>query len=515
MKNRTKKKSKIWLAAIEIILLCLLPAKSIYAAEEAETLEVFTGDLEVSVYVKGIESGSGLSVQIGTAACEDIEVTGIDEKEVPMRTLVMLDNSISIPEKARDRIAEVLQNLTADRLVGEEIAITVFSEDITWLTDYTSDYSTLRSAVEKISYQDQETYLTDVLYDLLLSGRIAGEDAVYNRIIVISDGVDNKSIGYTKEELYTFLRENPIPVYTLGVGTGKNNEQLENMFSISRITKAESFLLDELENTLDVNSILNEDRDILEIKIKPDAELLDGTRKSVKLDFGSGQSLTTEINMPQQENVDKPPKETEQPTPIKQPETGDTAKQSIQQEKQGIGLAVLLMIILAALMIGAGIIFLVIFFYKKKKKDKTFETITEDALSELVNAENTKYEKTEIVGMNRKNKDGDTFMIWDSDASYNIVLTDVDSPYKTFQVPIASSVVIGRKEGISDIVINYDRTVSGKHCRIDLKNGRFFIVDLQSANKTFVNNSEILSETELFSGDILKLGNVKLKFEVR
>ena len=290
---------------------------------------------------------------------------------------------------------------------------------------------------------------------------------------------------------------------------------MENMFSISRITKAESFLLDELENTLDVNSILNEDRDILEIKIKPDAELLDGTRKSVKLDFGSGQSLTTEINMPQQENVDKPPKETEQPTPIKQPETGDTAKQSIQQEKQGIGLAVLLMIILAALMIGAGIIFLVIFFYKKKKKDKTFETITEDALSELVNAENTKYEKTEIVGMNRKNKDGDTFMIWDSDASYNIVLTDVDSPYKTFQVPIASSVVIGRKEGISDIVINYDRTVSGKHCRIDLKNGRFFIVDLQSANKTFVNNSEILSETELFSGDILKLGNVKLKFEVR
>ena len=285
------------------------------------------------------------------------------------------------------------------------------------------------------------------------------------------------------------------------------------MFSVSRITKAESFLLDELENVLDVNSILNEDRDILEIKIKPDAELLDGTKKSVKLDFGSGQSFTVEINMPQQE--DTQPKETEQPNPVMQPEMDDIMVQPIQQEKKGIGLPVLFMIILVALMTGGGTIFIVILLCKKKKKEKTFEMITEDALLELINAENTKYEKTEIVGMNQKSKDGDTFMIWDSDASYSIVLTDIDSPYKTFQVPVVSSVVIGRKEGISDIVINYDRTVSGKHCRIDLKNGRFFIVDLQSANKTFVNNSEILSETELFSGDVLKLGNVKLRFEVR
>lgn len=515
MKNRIKKKGKILQAAIEIILLFLLSVKSIYAAKAAGAVEVFTGDSEVIVYVKGIESGNELSVQIGTAACKNIEITRIDEKEVPIRTLVMLDNSISIPEKARGRITEILQNLIADRLMGEEIAIAVFDENITWLTDYTSDYSTLKSAAEKISYQDQETYLTDVLYELLLSEQIADRDAVYNRIIVISDGVDNKSIGYTKEELYTFLRENPIPVYALGVGTGKNNEQLENMFSVSRITRAESFLLDELENILDVNSILNEDRDILEIKIKPDAELLDGTKKSVKLDFGSGQIFTVEINMPQQENIDRQPKETEQPNPVKQPETFNTTVQPIQQEKQGIGLAVLLMIILATLMTGAGIIFAVIFFCKKKKKEKTFEAITEDALSELINAENTKYEKTEIVGMNRKSKDGDTFMIWESDASYSMVLTDVDSPYKTFQVPIVNSVVIGRKEGMSDVVINYDRTVSGKHCRIDLKNGHFFIVDLQSANKTFVNNSEILSETELFSGDVLKLGNVKLKFEVR
>lgn len=517
MKSRVKKKSRILCFAVGIMLLSLLLPKGIYAAGTAAIMEVSTGDSEITVFVKGMGEESGqLSVQIGTAVCEDVSITGIKEKALPMQTLIMIDNSISIPEKARGQITEILQNLIADRLAGEETAVAAFSEDVTYLTDYTSDYAQLKSAVESIDYYDQETYLTDVLYDLLSAEYISKPEDTYRRIIVISDGVDNKSIGYTKEELYTLLRENPVPVYSIGIGTGKNDEQLENMFAISRVTGAESFLLGEMENVLDINSILNEDREILEVKIRPDADLLDGTRKSVKLISESGQSLAAEIYMPQKESRGNMSEEIEQPNPTKEPEAVETVAQPTEEktEKQGNPI-VLLLVILAAVAAGAGIICTAVLIYKKKKNSKTFEPITEDVLSELKNSGNAEYEKTEIVGVNVGSGGSDTFMIWNSDASYSIVLTDVVSPARTFQIPLINSVIIGRKEGVSDIVIDYNRTVSGKHCRIDVKDGHFFITDLQSANRTFVNECEILCETEIFSGDILKLGNAKLKFEVR
>ncbi|GFI19437.1 hypothetical protein IMSAG249_02445 [Lachnospiraceae bacterium] len=517
MKPRMKK-NRVLPLTVGVMLVFLLFTKSACGAGAAAVMGMSKGDAEIIIFVKGVEDGGEqLSVQIGTSACEDVSVRRIDEEPVPMRTLIMVDNSVSIPEKAREQIIEILQNLIADRLGGEETALAVFGEDITWLTDYTSDYTALKSAVENMDYQDQETYLTDVLYELLSAEYTSNPQNVYRRIIVISDGVDNKSIGYTKEELYTLLREVLVPVYSIGTETGKNNEQLENMFAISRITGADSFLLGELESLLDINSALNEDRNILEVKLKPEAEFLDGTRKSVRLSFESGQSLAVEISMPQQENIEKLPEETIQPEPAKQPEIVETAAQpSEESARQGNGFVKSAIILVAVLLAGSGVVLGVVFFCKRKKRERTFEPITEDILLDLKKADDPEDEKTEIIGAAGRESGGDTFLIWNSDDSYSIVLTDMDSPSRTFQMPLNNSVLIGRGKGECDIVIDHDsnKTVSRKHCRIDVKNGCFFVTDLQSGNGTYVNGSKILSETEIFSGNILKLGNVKLKFEV-
>ncbi len=99
--------------------------------------------------------------------------------------------------------------------------------------------------------------------------------------------------------------------------------------------------------------------------------------------------------------------------------------------------------------------------------------------------------------------------------SYDIVLTDIHSPVKSFQAPIRSSVVIGRKQDMCGIVIDYDKSVSGKHCEIRIKDGKFFINDLQSANGTYVNGCKVLTEIEIFSGNIIKMGRLELRFEVK
>ena len=48
------------------------------------------------------------------------------------------------------------------------------------------------------------------------------------------------------------------------------------------------------------------------------------------------------------------------------------------------------------------------------------------------------------------------------------------------------------------------------------KNDQFFIEDLHSTNKTFLNDNVLAPEVEmpLQSGDVVKLANVKMQFEI-
>src|SRR5690606_16772761 len=63
---------------------------------------------------------------------------------------------------------------------------------------------------------------------------------------------------------------------------------------------------------------------------------------------------------------------------------------------------------------------------------------------------------------------------------------------------------------------NLEDTISRDHCRIIQDNSnpeRFFVSDSQSKNGTFVNNIQIAGKTELFAGDIIKLGKEGPSFE--
>jgi pSer/pThr/pTyr-binding forkhead associated (FHA) protein len=69
---------------------------------------------------------------------------------------------------------------------------------------------------------------------------------------------------------------------------------------------------------------------------------------------------------------------------------------------------------------------------------------------------------------------------------------------------------IGRDQG-SDILVVHD-SVSGRHAQIIVENGRWKIVNLMSANGSFVNGRKVLS-AHLNTGDKIRLGNVELAFD--
>ncbi len=502
-----------------ILLGVFCSAMAVFAVESAAIVETLTGEEDISVYIKGVEGElTAPQAQIGTTAAQNVTAVKIKDLEVPMKTLVMIDNSLSITKADREKIAAFLQDFLADRLDKEQIAIATFSEQIIYLTDYTSDYAVLKNAAEGITYQDQETYLTDVLYELLSAEYVRNEENVYRRIIVVSDGVDNKAIGYTKDELYALLKENPVPIYTIGCIKGENNEQLENMFALSRMTAADYFVLDDVENTLDITTVMKKDRDIVRVTIIPAQESMDGSKKAVKISFSSGEtasSLSADILMPQKqmETVQEAPTETPVTKTTPNPEPTSVQTQSSGDEpviKAGVLLAGG---IILAIVIG-GVVFLLVSVQKKKKV--TFESADENVMRQLERNLSEPDEKTEMVYESAADDDdGRTCMIWNDKASCQVVLTDINSPAKSFQAPLNQSVIIGRKGGQCDIVLDYEKSVSGRHCQITVRDGRFYICDLQSANGTYVNDSRVLTETEIVSGNIIKLGRLQMRFEVR
>jgi hypothetical protein len=65
----------------------------------------------------------------------------------------------------------------------------------------------------------------------------------------------------------------------------------------------------------------------------------------------------------------------------------------------------------------------------------------------------------------------------------------------------------------AEVVIR-DSTVSGKHASLRYKEGKFYLTDLDSTNGTYLNDqAEGITRVELKDNDVIRLGDVSLKFK--
>lgn len=493
-----------------VFMLVLILYGSICQAEGTATImEANTGETDIAIYVKNAGSDlSGITVQIGTSESSRITCQSIEDSE--FETLILIDNSLSIPQNARGRISDFLQNFINAKAGNEKIAIGVFSREITYLTGYTSDYNTLINAVEAITYQNQETYITDMLYELLSREYVTAPKDVYRRIIIIADGIDNESIGYTTDELNQLMKENTYPIYTIGCKTSKNNEELEKLFALSRLSGAGYFLLDSAEEISSIVSVLSEDKQIVKIVATPPADMMDGSRKSVKVNI-QGQSVSIEMKMPQQvkqQEISESPESTEEITEETQEETVEESsveETTIQENEDDLHRAsalkfIVFVIVFWVIVAIAIIVFILIRHFKKKRQ--------------------MEIKKTQILMTQRelelKEALADGHAIPLSGQQHPIayiILTDIHSPGRSFRVPFNRDVVIGRSKTACQIVLDYDQSVSGRHCEIYTMGSKLMIKDLQSSNGTFINGNRIFSDTELVSGNIITLGRLEMRFE--
>ena len=505
MKTKEKSRKKVILALIIILMMC---SSTCLAEEMPIIIEAVTNEADLSIYLKNAGNDlSDMTVQIGTSESEQIACQSIEESE--FETLILIDNSLSIPQNVRGKISEFLKKLIDSKAGNEKVAIGVFSRNITYLADYTSDYDLLKNAAEAITYQNQETYITDMLYELLSSDYIAQPKDVYRRIIIIADGIDNESLGYTTSELDRLIEENTYPIYAVGCSTGKNNQELETFFSLSRMSGADYFLLNSDADTGAIVNVLNEDKQIVKVTVTPPAELMDGSKKTVKINL-QGQSVSKEMRMPQQieqKEIVESTESREEVIEIKEEEVEESSTEEIitQEDEEALRKSSAIKFIVCVMVfwivvIVVCIVAILIRYFKKKRKIEKNQT-------QNLMVQREKELKAALVNSSALKK------VEQQQPIAYLVLTDVHFPERNFRVPFYRSVIIGRNKAACQIVLDYDPSVSGRHCEIYTMGSKVMIKDLQSSNGTFVNGSRVFRDTELMSGSIITMGGVEMRFE--
>ncbi len=490
-------------AVIFAILFIFCGKGIVYAAATGSLLQMVIEDEKVALYVACDGGINSAEVQIAQYPCEQVSV--ILPEDIRIHTIILLDNSLSISEDNRGKIKDILRQYVQGMLKNEMVSLATFGENINFLARKSQNAEEITQCIDAIEFQDQDTYLTDYLFQTLEE---IEKDAEYTRFIVISDGVDNKAIGITKEELLIKLKETSRQVNTIGHIYGDNASELKNMFALSRATNGDEFLIEDVEDVSTIVEKIHDCSNIFCVKANIPQNLMDGADRHVLLNIHTSEGdaeVTGEIAMPftviEQEpevEAEPTPKPTLEPTPKPTP-IPELTPEIVSEEKHTDSRGHI--IVGAILLVTATCI--LIFYQKKrnhkiKQSDKQEVLVRDKSVEQKVIAENiATQEETMIL-----------------DGRYLLVLRDRAKPERIFRYPLDGHVVVGRNIDMVQIPIDYNLTVSGQHCEFYSRNNRFFIRDMNSVNHTYVEGKMIIGESEIVSGSIVKLGEVEFCVEI-
>lgn len=534
--------------ACMLALFSCLVNMAVHAAENATddsyigVVSSRTTDADVYIYIKGVEDiTSGTTVQVGNALCEDIQVADVVSMGMPIRTTILFDNSLSLSKRWGSQAKDLIAELIDSHAEGEEFKIATFADGLNVVADFSTEYESLKTAVNEIEFLNQDSYLTDILYDLLRQSNDSNE-ANYTRLIIITDGADDNEIKYTQAELSDLMKSSGVVIHTVGVKLSNNNNLLENLFSYARLTGGTYKIAEKGTDVESVRDMIDEDYSLLCLKLIPKADIMDGGRKEAKLDLNTSNGavrLTTSLQMPFAD-VSSIPSESIEPgiAPDSVPATTKPVLPSIAVEPQvkeetlETGKHGIIPIIVVGTVVLVIIITLIVLLVLKSKKKKLADVVIANGEQSGYEVQNNKAQASSVQqntpaqsggntvrlgGQQAVNTEGKTMRLQSGTGQpvvrqSFIILTDISNPQRSFRVSITTRIVIGRESG--DILLGHDAAVSYTHCEIIKKGNLFYVNDLKSSNGTFYGNMRVYSDTPIMNGGILEVGTSKYKITI-
>ena len=160
-----------------------------------------------------------------------------------------------------------------------------------------------------------------------------------------------------------------------------------------------------------------------------------------------------------------------------------------------------------AVLLLAGIVVVVILLARKKRERQQIKPVSDDLLS-FAGTTDLLPEQYGNAGA------GGTLPLVGDERCTVLCISDISHPERRFEVPLRGRVSIGRAPS-NQIVLDYERSISGTHCEIFAEGSNWKIRDLHSSNGTYLNGIRLTDAAELTSGSVLKLGRLELLVEIR
>ncbi len=494
---------------LSILVLFSLSIKiSVFAEENAKVMFANTIDDTVKLYVRGAEpSSENVKFQIRNIPTDQpVKVYPISDDSVPMRTLILLDNSKSFSDKNQPKLKETLHSIIDSHAEKELFMIATFDEELHTLADnYSDDYTLLNKVIDGITFQSQYTKLMQILKEVV-DNLNSEEYNGFTRIIIFSDGDNHKDTdGISVDSLKEDIKNSAYPVYTFGLKSNDKNaqENIDKLFDLSRAVGIEGRDFEKLDaSQIAAITAMDNDMAVFEAVIPLDAQigemqeslltLSDGTQLKVRIETPFSTKVADQDDpAPVVESVKEPDKKAEPaPSPTPKPEEPKTPV------KKGLPIWIWIIGITVILALAGGLAFFLVSRSKKKKNIPVAPTGRDYTPTE--NLSSLEYQKTVYLDDERSNH-RDTVQLTPEDGQsmvkrYRISLTDSSDDLRSFRCELTDAINIGRRPE-NNLVISDDNSVHGNHCRISVKNGVFYITDLKDVkNHTSVNGVAIKPE---------------------
>lgn len=511
-----------------VAFLCIFPTMKSSAASTTTVTQSWADEKEVYLFVDGIyEDIVQINGYIGSQIIPDIKWEWVRESETEIKTLILMDTSLSVKSEIKEHFKEMLRALAENKLPNESIAIATYGKTPKYLCDYQSDTEALLQVIDSINYQKQNSFLYQSIYDIVTDFNELN-DRCLKRIVIFSDGDDTNSEGVSKTEVLTLLDKTSYPVYAVGCAKETNADSLKDFFALSRITGAKSlkFGLETAEE--EVESFFASIGDYQRIRIVPPTSVMDGGMKNIALeivtisdvyqvsaDVRVGRVVTTE---PDVEDVEEPveePSDVSREEPEDEPEAVATKAPEAEEpetvtENKSSDSFVKLIAIVVLILAVAG---LVIYFVLKRGSGKK----TEDGpIAPQAGQSMAAQPVVPIVPQEASSSSAYMGSSCVQEAEYHGLEVILEDTVSKRNVSIRLSdyaegrfIAIGRNREKCDVTIDYDGGISQLHCVMYMSGNSIFVEDCQSTNHTYLNGNQIVEAESIAEDDVLTLGKVK------
>ena len=520
---------KIYTIAL-ILLLLLTPtltqASTLTSVNISQTVQA--DDALFAFFDVSDETGApmaGLSSEDVTLSIGSMDfvptVKTVAESELGVGYVFAVDISKSLTEKQFEGVREAISAWISGIGELDQAAVLTFGDEITMLTDFTADTAALQSIVQGIGPTDGNTQLYNGILRALDVAKRQSADLPLRRVLVIlSDGMDDFPAGATMTEVTEKAGESSVPIYVVGVKGRNNQDALNELGSVARLSGGDLYLTEQDELSAGYHTVYDRIQSGYVAGVVLDHTVADGSEQGLILSVKQGSVFVEDSVDVRLRAVAAPP--TPEPTLAPTPRSTLAPTPSPVPEPKKPNPVILIIIGAVA---AVGVLVFIVFSAKKRKarkleQEKVDEIKRRQKLDELIDVKASKG-KTNVDATHRLG--ADTAMLNDETVSLGqsqqrrvmISLEDVKSGgERRYTAQLKNALIVGRKAEETDIVIQ-DRSISGKHCRFEMQNERLYLKDLNSTNGTYLlvrkQKQRVGSEGAVIkNGDSILLGETEL-----